>query len=395
VTDEVAIAASSSADGASRRPEDESRALIHLEHVRKTFETPAGAFTALDGISLRVGAGEFAAVIGKSGSGKTTLVNMITGIDRPTSGEVWIAGTPVHTLTENRIARWRGRNIGVVFQFFQLLPTLSLLDNVVLPMEFCRLYTHRERQERAMHLLEQVGMAPRAHKLPSAVSGGQQQRVAIARALATDPPLLVADEPTGNLDSKTAESILQLFEQLVADGKTVLVVTHDNDLAARAGRTIVVADGELVNEYVRQALAKLDLDQLSLTSSRLEPVTYPPGSVIVRQGDAADRFYVITKGEVDVLLQHPSGQEILVNRLGRGEFFGEIALLRGGTRIATVRAGAGEVEAMALDRDAFAELIRESEPTRRELERVISSRLGDISDLLEHVGLPSGPGDGE
>jgi ABC-type lipoprotein export system ATPase subunit len=387
VTDYVATAAERlPAVAVSPQPVDGARSLIHLDRVLKTFETPAGVFPALKSISLQVGTREFAAVIGKSGSGKTTLVNMITGIDRPTSGEVWVAGTPVHTLSESQIARWRGRNVGVVFQFFQLLPTLSLLDNVVLPMEFCRLYTACERQERALRLLEQVGMADFARKLPSAVSGGQQQRVAIARALATDPPLIVADEPTGNLDSKTAESILQLFERLVADGKTVVVVTHDNDLAARAGRTIVVADGELVNEYVRQALAKLDIDQLALASSRLEPVVYPPGAMIVRQGDAADKFYVITGGEVDVFLQHPSGQEILVNRLGRGEFFGEIAIVRGGTRIASVRAGqGGAVEAMALDREAFAALVRESEPTRRELERVISARLGDISVLLDDL----------
>jgi len=384
VTDDVAIAVSPSTAAEPERRVDGSRSLIHLDGVAKTFETPAGPCIGLRGISLRVEAREFAAVIGKSGSGKTTLVNMITGIDRPSSGEVWVAGTPVHTLSEDRIARWRGRNVGVVFQFFQLLPTLSLLDNVVLPMEFCRLYSHRERQERGMYLLEQVGMAGRAHKLPAAVSGGQQQRVAIARALATDPPLIVADEPTGNLDSKTAESILELFEQLVDSGKTVVVVTHDNDLAARAGRTIVVADGELVNEYVRRALAKLDLDQLAAASSLFEPVRFAAGAVIVRQGDVADRFYVITEGETDVLLQHPAGGEILVNRLGRGEFFGEIALVRGGRRIATVRAGhGGDVEAMALDRNAFDELMRESEPTRRELERVISSRLGDISHLLE------------
>jgi ABC-type lipoprotein export system ATPase subunit len=352
--------------------------LIQLTNVVKTFETPAGSFDALRGISLRMEGHELAAVIGKSGSGKTTLVNMITGIDRPTSGEVWVAGTPVHALRESRIAGWRGRHVGVVFQFFQLLPTLSLVDNVVLPMEFCGWGTPRERRARARALLERVGMRERANKLPSEVSGGQQQRVAIARALALDPPLVVADEPTGNLDTKTAQSIVELFEQLVADGKSILVVTHDNDLASRATRTIVVSDGELVNEYVREALSRLDLDQLAAASSRFQPLSFAPGAVIVRQGDVADKFYVVTKGSVDVYLQHPSGEEILVNTLQRGEFFGEIALVRGGTRGATVRASREDsVDVMALDRVSFDELLRESEPTRRELERVIEARLGN------------------
>jgi ABC-type lipoprotein export system ATPase subunit len=351
-------------------------ALIRLENVVKTFESPAGSTTALKGVGLEVDAGEFGIVIGKSGSGKSTLVNMITGIDRPTSGGVWVAGTAVHELGEGKTARWRGRNVGVVFQFFQLLPTISLLDNVVLPMEFCRLWSPAERRKRALDLLEQVGMAASARKLPAAVSGGQQQRVAIARALATDPPLVVADEPTGNLDSKTAQSVIELFEQLVANGKTVLIVTHDNDLAARATRTIVVADGEVVNEYVRRALAPLDLDQLTLASSRLRRVTFARGALIVRQGDVADDFYIVTRGEVEVTLQYPGGQEIVVNRLGRGEYFGEIALLRGGRRVASVRATEeAEVEVMALDRETFARLMDESEPARRELERVMGGRL--------------------
>jgi putative ABC transport system ATP-binding protein len=173
---------------------------------------------------------------------------MITGIDRPTAGEVLIAGTAVHRLNENRLAVWRGRNVGVIFQFFQLLPTLSILENVMLPMDFGDLYTQTERKARALRLLEEVEMTEHAHKLPSAVSGGQQQRVAIARALATDAPIVIADEPTGNLDSKTAESIFQLFECLVARGKTILMVTHDGDLAQRVQRAIVMADGEIVDE---------------------------------------------------------------------------------------------------------------------------------------------------
>ena len=358
----------------------DERDLIRLGDVFKTFETPAGDFTALKGVNLTVGSGEFVAVIGKSGSGKTTLVNMLTGIDRPTAGQIWVAGTPLHELNESRTARWRGRNVGVVFQFFQLLPTISLLDNLVLPMEFCGVYSREERRARAVRLLERVGMAEQAQKLPAALSGGQQQRVAIARAMATDPPLIVADEPTGNLDSKTAERVFELFDELVIEGKTVVIVTHDNDLAARATRTVVVADGEVVNEYVRQALAPLDLDQLTLASSRLRRLTYAPGAVIVRQGDEAEDFYIVTAGEVDVVLEHPSGQEIPVNRLRRGQYFGEIALLRGGTRVATVRATTeGEVEVMALDRETFVGLIGESELAREELDRVIMERLAQLA----------------
>lgn len=223
--------------------------VIDLRQVVKTYQSEAGTFTALKGVDLTVRAGEFLAVVGKSGSGKSTLINMITGIDRPTSGEVRVGGTLVNSLSEGKIAEWRGRTVGVVFQFFQLLPTLSILDNVMLPMDFCHMYTPKERKERAMALLEQVEMAAHARKLPSAVSGGQQQRVAIARALANDPPLLVADEPTGNLDSRTADSVFNLFENLVSQGKTIVMVTHDDDLAMRAKRTITIADGEIVHDH--------------------------------------------------------------------------------------------------------------------------------------------------
>jgi ABC-type lipoprotein export system ATPase subunit len=354
----------------------DGRPLIDLDDVVKQYETPAGSLAALKRVSLEVGAGEFVAVIGKSGSGKSTLVNMITGIDRPSSGEVWIDGTAVHDLSEGATAQWRGRSVGVVFQFFQLLPTISLLDNVVLPMEFCRLWTSHERRARALELLDRVGLAEKARKLPAAVSGGEQQRVAIARALATDAPLLVADEPTGNLDSGTAASMIDLFEQLVASGKTVLIVTHDNDLAARATRTVVVADGTVVNEYVRRALATFDLDQLGVASAHLRRESYPPGSVIFRQGDEADALYIITQGEVEVFLHHPDGAEVIVNRHGRGEYFGEIALLRGGTRRATVRASPeGATDVMALDRETFERLMSESEPAQAEFLREIDARL--------------------
>ena len=222
--------------------------LIKLRDVHKVYETAAGHFTALNGIDLDIGPGEFVSIIGKSGSGKTTLINMLTGIDHPTHGEIYIGGTAVHQLNEGQIATWRGIHMGFVFQFFQLLPALTVLENVRLPMAFCNIYTPQERNERALHLLELVGIAEHADQLPNHLAGGQQQRAAIARAIANDPPIVATDEPTGNLDSHTAESVMRLFEDLVRQGKTVLMVTHDNDLAQRAARTIVIADGAIVDE---------------------------------------------------------------------------------------------------------------------------------------------------
>jgi putative ABC transport system ATP-binding protein len=232
-----------------------------MTDVVKVYDTGEVPFTALRGINLDVTSGEFIGLIGKSGSGKTTLINMITGIDRPTSGRVDIDGTPIHKLNENQLAIWRGRTIGVVFQFFQLLPTLTVAENVMLPMDFCAMYTPTERPERALHLLEQVEMADQANKLPSALSGGQQQRVAIARALANDPPILAADEPTGNLDSKTADAVFNLFERLVDAGKTIIMVTHDNDIATRVRRSLHVSDGEIVEERMNRMTAELAEDR--------------------------------------------------------------------------------------------------------------------------------------
>ena len=224
--------------------------LITVNDVVKSYMTDSGEFTALKGVNLQVEAGEFVAVIGKSGSGKSTLSNMITGIDRPTSGQVWVDGTAVHELGEGGMARWRGRNIGVIFQFFQLLPMLTVAQNIMLPMDFCKTYPKNERLERAKHLLDLVELGHTADKFPTALSGGQQQRVAIARALANDPPILVADEPTGSLDSKTADSVFKLFEELVTkENKTILMVTHDNDLADRVSKVIIVSDGEIVETY--------------------------------------------------------------------------------------------------------------------------------------------------
>jgi len=227
--------------------------LISLRNVVKNYKTPAGDFPALKGINLDIYRNEFVAIIGKSGSGKTTLVNMITGVDHITGGEVWVDGVSVHSLSENRLALWRGRNLGVVYQSFLLLPSLNLLDNVMLPMDFCGLYHPRRSRERAMDLLRQVELEEHARKPPSFISGGQQQRVAIARALANDPPIIIADEPTGRLDSVTAETIFQIFQRLIEQGKTILMVTHDLSLASRVTRVLNLVDGEIVGEGIQEA----------------------------------------------------------------------------------------------------------------------------------------------
>jgi len=222
--------------------------LIRLVGLSKVYHSGEVPFRALDDITLTVEAGQFVGIIGKSGSGKTTLINMIAGLDHLTSGEIWIDGVPIHTFNENQMAIWRGRAIGVVFQFFQLLPTLTVIENVMLPMDFCNVHSRERRPAIALDLLEQVDLADQAYKLPAALSGGQQQRAAIARSLANDPPLLVADEPTGNLDSKTADQVFTMFERQVAAGKTIVMVTHDSDLAGRVSRTLHVVDGRIVDD---------------------------------------------------------------------------------------------------------------------------------------------------
>ena len=347
---------------------------VEARRLLKVYPTPAGDFTALKGIDLQVNRGEFVAVIGKSGSGKSTLINVLTGIDRPTGGEIVIGGEPLHTFDEGRLAVWRGRHLGIVFQFFQLLPTLTLVENVMLPMDINRLYPAAERRERAMRLLQLVDMDGQARKLPAAVSGGQQQRVAIARALANDPGLIVADEPTGNLDSRTAESIFELFQRLVGEGKTIIMVTHDEARAARTGRSIMIADGAVVNEHVTRALAALNYDQLAEVQRRVAPTVYEPGAVVVRQGEPGEHFYIITGGRAEVCVEQPDGRTLPVDRLAAGQYFGEMALVGRGRRRATVRAADEPLSVVALDEATFGQLVAESPGLRAELEHIIGLR---------------------
>ena len=221
---------------------------IQLSDVVKTYSVAAGDFVALDHLSLDIGRGEFVAVVGRSGSGKTTLLNLLAGIDRPTSGTVRAAGAELGSLSQSGLAAWRGRNVGLVFQFFQLLPTLTVIENVMLPMDFAKKIPLSERRDRAQHLLEGMGVGDQADKVPATLSGGQQQRAAIARALANDPPILLADEPTGNLDSVTAQAVLELFADLNADRQTIVVVTHERDIRSIVGREVTLVDGRIVTD---------------------------------------------------------------------------------------------------------------------------------------------------
>jgi putative ABC transport system ATP-binding protein len=239
----------------SKNGNGHKKSIIELKDIVKTFPVGDDEITILHGISLDIRQGEFVSIVGPSGNGKSTLLNMVTGIDRPTGGEVIVSGRPIHEMSENQLAKWRGQEVGIIFQFFQMLPSLSLLQNVVLPMEFANKFKRSERRARAMELLELVGLADQANKLPSMVSGGQQQRAAIARALATDPALLIADEPTGNLDAKTAGQVFDLFVHLIEEqGKTMLMVTHDQELANQIPRKVEIVNGVIAHDSRPQSI---------------------------------------------------------------------------------------------------------------------------------------------
>jgi ABC-type lipoprotein export system ATPase subunit len=350
--------------------------LIQLRQVVKTFHTAAGEYQALKGIDLSFREREFVAVVGKSGSGKSTLLNMMTGIDHPSSGEVIIGGTNIYKMNESQRALWRGRNLGIVFQFFQLMPMLTLLENTMLPMDYCNVYPVNERPQRALDLLHLVGLSNQAHKLPVAVSSGQQQSAAIARALATDPPIIVADEPTGNLDSRSADHIIALFDELVRQNKTIIMVTHDPSMTERTSRTVIIADGEIVDETVLKALPLLSHHQMLEITHLIEHRTYAPGATILQQGQSQGHFYMIVNGEVEVILQSRRSPEKIITRLEKGEFFGEVELLNGGNSMAHIRAGEDQpVEVVVLDRSAFLKTLANSPLTAEAITHVVQSRL--------------------
>jgi putative ABC transport system ATP-binding protein len=351
-------------------------AVIQLNQVVKTFKNAAGEFTVLKGVDLALRRGEFVAIVGKSGSGKSTLLNMITGIDHPTSGQVIVNDVNIYAMNESHRSLWRGRNMGVVFQFFQLLPMLTLLENVMLPMDYVGMYDFDERPKRAMDLLAMVGLEKQAHKLPVAVSTGQQQSAAIARALATDPPIIAADEPTGNLDSRSAKVIIDLFDHLVKNGKTIAMVTHDPSLTSRTSRTIVISDGELINEAVARSLPLLTHRQMLAATRQLEHLSYKPNETILHQNQHVDSFFMIASGVVEVVLCNEQGKDVTIARLGAGEFFGEVELMQGGKSIACIRAAPETpVKLEALTREDFVRLLADSPITGAAIAKIVQTRL--------------------
>ena len=350
----------------------QSEAMIEMRGIVKTYKNAAGEFIVLKGVDLTIKRGEFVSIVGKSGSGKSTLLNMITGIDHPTQGQVVIGGKDIYTgVTESQRSKWRGRNLGIVFQFFQLLPMLTLLENVMLPMDYAEMYDFDKRPTRALELLKLVGLEKFANKLPILVSTGQQQSAAIARALACDPPVLVADEPTGNLDSKSASAIIDLFDELTRRGKTIAMVTHDPSLTARTTRNIVIFDGELIDETVSRALPLLRHRHMLEITKSAKRIAFQPGEVILDCNQHVESLFMIVRGRVDVI--STSGR--LLSPLKAGEFFGEVEIMRGGKSIACVRAGAKPVEILTFPRAEFLQIVKESPITAEALDRIVKSRL--------------------
>ncbi len=314
---------------------------------------------------------------------------MITGIDSPTSGAVYVYGQAVRELNENRMARWRGKNLGIVFQFFQLLPTISVIENIMLPMDFCRTYPMREREKRALELLELVELAEHAYKLPTAISGGQQQRVAIARALANDPPIVIADEPTGNLDSKSADSVFELFRNLVDQGKTIIVVTHDSGLAKRTDRAALILDGEIVNEYVSRAMPTLTQEQVWQATHIAKRLAFAPGAMILTEGTNAESFYIVIKGMVEVILPREKQSDVVALQLGPGKYFGEIEFFHEKRHKASIRASErGPVEVLCLNYDQLNELLGESPITREALQHAADQHKAENVARRSSGGIP-------
>jgi len=355
----------------------EEKPAIVLRNVEKIYENAAGKFVALKSINLQLNYGQFISIVGKSGCGKSTLLNMITGIDHPTAGDVIIGDEHIYKMSESKRALWRGKNMGVVFQFFQLLPTLTLLENTMLPMDYCNLYPFYERPDRAMELLKMVGLEDQAYKLPTAVSSGQQQSAAIARALATDPSIILADEPTGNLDSRAADNVLNLFENLARSGKTILIVTHDPSITQRTDQTIILSDGEIIDQTVARALPFLSHPQMLAATKRAKKQKVAPGETILQQGQAVDHFFMIESGEVEIVVINEQSKEMRLARLGHGQFFGEVELTQGGHSIARVQGAANGAELALLPKELFYELIDGSSLTRSAIHEIAATRLAE------------------
>lgn len=365
-----------------------ARPIIEMSKVVKIYKTPAGEFSALRGIDAAFWQGEFISVVGKSGSGKSTLINMITGIDHPTSGSVRVVDRLIHEVKEGQMAEWRGVNLGIVFQFFQLLPMLTLLENVVLPMDFCHRYAPDQREPRALELLGLVGLADLADKMPAELSGGQQQSAAIARALANDPPILVADEPTGNLDSRTAEAVFQIFCDLARAGKTVIMVTHDKTLSERTTRTLLICDGELIDDRVARAFPTLPHRTLLGLTKTLRPQPLSPGQPVLI-GPSGFALAVIASGTAEAVLLEDTGKNIGCLPLCEGEVLtlAELESMPGIT--ISLRAADDPTNLLVLDAPDFENIFPKNSPVRAQLERSTSDRATQLASIWHdtHQGL--------
>jgi len=334
--------------------------LIEMANIVKTFKSAAGEFTALKGVNACFYPGEFVSVVGKSGSGKSTLVNMLTGIDHPTSGVVRVGETRIHQLSESRMSLWRGRNLGIVFQFFQLLPMLSLVENVVLPMDLCEMYPPAEREGRALELLRMFGLEGYAHSLPDAVSGGQQQTAAIARALANDAPIIIADEPTGNLDSRTADGVFEMFKNLVRQGKTIIMVTHDSSLASQTDRLMILSDGELIGEHVARALSSFPHKRLLWIEHHLHRQHILAGESLTAQGAFPYGLLLVASGSLEVSFDQNRNAGIAPVILRPSELLTRYDLTQMGDAISGLRAApAGEAEVLSLSMEDFEQWMNE------------------------------------
>jgi putative ABC transport system ATP-binding protein len=354
---------------------DNGTPLIEMRDIYKIFKTGAGDFTALNGVNVCFFEGEFVSVVGKSGSGKSTLVNMLTGIDHPTSGSVQVGEHYIHQLSEGQMSTWRGSNLGIIFQFFQLLPMLSILENIMLPMDFAKLIPFQEREERAMHLLELVGLQDYAHDLPAEVSGGQQQSAAIARALANDPPIIIADEPTGNLDSRSADAVFDIFNDLAAQGKTIIMVTHDRSLAERTHRMMLLSDGELVNNWIANAFPQLPHSRLLWLTHLMERQTFEVGQDIPLPDDPRVALYLFTSGPVEFVTNNGFFGKHKV-QLNQGEYLSLPDVQNFSADVLGLRtANQDTVEALVLNQEAFQDWMAEDQDHKIDLSTAAVERL--------------------
>lgn len=362
--------------------------LIEMRDIVKIFRTGAGDFTALNGVDVCFYEGEFVSVVGKSGSGKSTLVNMLTGIDHPTSGTVRVGDTYIHQLKEGPMSVWRGVNLGIVFQFFQLLPMLSLVENVMLAMDFANVIPYHDREKRAMELLGLVELQDHAQDRPAEISGGQQQSAAIARALANDPPIIIADEPTGNLDSRSADAVFNIFSDLAQAGKTIIMVTHDSSLAKRTERMMLLSDGELVNPWIATTFPEVPHPRLLWLSKAMQRQYFNPGETIPLPKFQDAAMYLFTSGEVEFVTRNGFFGKRKI-RLEPGEYLALPDLETFTDDVLGLRGTNGDkIEALVLNRDCFQAWMAEDETAQAKLWsaaklRVASWRSADSSHKIE------------